>query len=65
MPHTDRRGTLRGLDRIAADQCVHVETGSLERPNVGEATKPGPHDDGTDAHAGIPAAFATIDSIVY
>ncbi len=44
---------------------VHLEPGEAQRADMRQAPEPGAHDDDADAHAGIPAAFATIDSIVY
>ena len=58
-------GACRRLVGVAPDQRVHFEARRTQGAYVGEAAEPGPHDGGTDAHAGMPAAFATIDSIVY
>ena len=58
-------GARRRLVGVAPDERVHFEARRPQGAHMCEATETGPHDGGTDAHAGMPAAFATIDSIVY
>ena len=60
-----RSARVGGLLRVAADERVHLEAGGAQRADVGQAAEPRTDDDDADGHAGIPAAFATIDSIVY
>jgi hypothetical protein len=44
---------------------VHFETRRTQGAHVRKAAETSANDGRTDGHAGIPAAFATIDSIVY
>ncbi len=54
-----------GLVGVAPDEGVYFEAGPAQRAHVGEAAEAGTDHHRADGHAGIPAAFATIDSIVY
>jgi hypothetical protein len=58
-------GPRRRLHRITTDQRLHVEPGGTQRTDMGEAPESRSDHGDADAHAGIPAAFATIDSIAY
>ena len=58
-------GARRGLGGVAPHESVHFETRRAQGAHVGKAAETRANDGCTDGHAGIPAAFATIDSIVY
>ena len=57
----------RGLLGIATHERVHLETGGAQCADMGQAPESRTDDRGPDGHgsAGIPAALATIESIVY
>ena len=58
-------GSCLGLLRVAPDERTNLAARGLQRAHVRQTPEVGADDGDANGHAGRPAAFATIESIVY